>query len=223
MKEPCVSTTSKYFCSRLIAKVSKIMRNFAFEKSIHNIMKKFLLSLFICCFAIGITNAQQTAEPESKSKTVEFLSKDGSFLLKDFLASTKVDDIDFQVLIITNIKDNSKIGCLRLTTRYIDDTYIGTLDADELEACIQCLTYIKDNLLNTSPANYTEVEYSTRDGVEFGAYYTIDKNPAKNKWHIYAKTKSYTWRSQESISPENLDAIIEQLQQARNTIVERIG
>ena len=186
-------------------------------------MKKLLLSLFICCFAMSIANAQQTAEPESKSKTVEFLSKDGSFLLKDFLESTKVDNIDFQVLIITNIKDNSKIGCLRLTTKYNDDTFIGTLDADELDACIQCLTYIKDNLLNTAPTNYTEVEYSTRDGVEFGAYYTIDKNPSKNKWHIYAKTKSYTWRSRENISPENLVAVIEQLQQARNTIVERIG
>ena len=56
-------------------------------------MKKLLLSLFICCFAMSIANAQQTAEPESKSKTVEFLSKDGSFLLKDFLESTKVDNI----------------------------------------------------------------------------------------------------------------------------------
>lgn len=186
-------------------------------------MKKLILTLFISVLVFSVASAQQAPEPESKSKTIEFLSKDGSFLLKDFLSSTKIDGLDFQVLIITNIKDNSKIGCLRLTTKYIDDTYIGTLDEDELDACILCLTYIKDNLLNTAPTNYTEVEYSTRDGVEFGAYYTIDKNPSKNKWNIYAKTKSYTWRSRENINPENLSDVISQLQQARNTILERIN
>ena len=163
-------------------------------------MKKVLL--LIALLIPMVSNAQEQKE-KSSSKTVEFLSKDGSFFKKEFYDQPSVgssyNKIDCTVLIITDMKSNEKRGCLRLTTHYPsssgNDDYIGTLDPDELDACVMCLDKIQSDITTTVPSTYTEAEYKTRDGVQIGAYW----NKKKSEWVIYIQTKSYTCRS---LSPQ---------------------
>ncbi|MCM1531716.1 MAG: hypothetical protein NC048_04155 [Bacteroides sp.] len=145
-------------------------------------MKK---SLLFCIFAFTAVlsslaqSQEKSAIPESKSKAVEFLNANGTFLVKEFYDLQKIKGVECQVLIMKNVVSGSKLGCLRLEThyssQYTSDSYIGTLDSDELNACIQSLQYIKNTLLPSAPEIYTEAEYKTNDGVKFGAFFNKNK------------------------------------------------
>ena len=96
------------------------------------------------------------------------------------------------------------------------DTYIGTLDYDELAGCIKSLSYIKDNIITTIPENYIECEYNTKDGVSLGAYLNITKK--ESVWKIYIQTKSYTNRSQTFMKAENISEVISLLNQSLESL-----
>jgi len=172
-----------------------------------------------------MTFAQEKAsEPESKSKAVEFMASSGTCLKKEFydLESVKTtymlvtSTLKCQVLVMTNIVSGGKMGCLRLQTEDKYSTYIGTLDYDEIEACIQSLTYINETLLPSKPDVYTECEYKTKDGVKFGAYY------GSNEWKAYVYTKGYTSKSAIFCKKENIETIISILSTAKDMIAEKV-
>lgn len=190
------------------------------------IMKKLLL-LIALIMPMALLAQEKQEKEKSSSKTIEFLSKDGSFLIKEFYDLPKVgtsyDRIDCQVLIITDMKSNEKMGCFRLTTHYPSgsgtDDYIGTLDPDELDASVMCLEKIQSDILSTTPTVYTEAEFKTRDGVQIGTYWNKTKN--KSEWVIYVKTKNYTSRSLSSVDVSNLPNLIQNLKDAKEMIVAK--
>lgn len=186
-------------------------------------MRKVILLLMLSIFVSTTSFAQAQAKdevPESKSKAVEFMTADGSFLVKEFYDLQKIKGVECQVLIMNNVVSGKKMGCLRLKTQYrsqySSDSYIGTLDSDELDACIQSLEYIKNTLLTSAPSVYTEAEYKTNDGVKFGAYYNN-----KGKWMAFVYTKGYTSRSAVFLDVENIDSFIAIMQQAKSMIAEK--
>ena len=169
------------------------------------------------CFAQNDAN-----EVKSESKTLEFISRGSSLIKKEFYDLGSVKGVECQVLIVTDLLKNEKMGCLRLETKYTSsystDTYVGTLDYDEIEDCIKSLNYIKDNILPSIPSTYTEVEYSTRDNIEVGAYYS----EKKLAWIAYTYTKSYTSRSAEFFDAASLSLLVNKMAIAKNTIAEKI-
>ena len=183
-------------------------------------MRKVLVSLMLVAFSVLLYAQETPKEPESQSKSVEFLSKNGSFILKEFYDLGKVKGVTCQVLIMTNIKDNTKMGCLRLETTYSSsystDSYIGTLDVDELDACIQSLEYISNNLLPSTPAVYTEAEYKTRDRVRLGAFY----NERKSSWSAFVYT-TYSSRSCEFLDSSSITSLISVMERAKSLIKEK--
>ncbi len=187
-------------------------------------MKKILILAVLVTMSLTTALAQD-AEKKSNSKTVEFLSKDGSFFKKEFYVLPSVggsyNKVDCQVLIITDLKTNEKRGCLRLTTYYSssvsNDSYIGTLDPDELDACIMCFEKIMSEITVTPASTYTEVEYKTRDGVQLGTYW----NDKKSEWRTYVQTKSYSSRSISSVSSENVASLVGNLKRAKQMIAEK--
>lgn len=183
-------------------------------------MKKYLIfTLLVAMLSVNAYSQEQQQE-KSQSKTVEFLSRYGSFYKKEFFnlqtIGKSIDRIEFQVLIITDMKTNSKMGCLRLEKYFGDDSYIGTLDQDELDACIQCIEKIQADIINNNPDTYTEVEYKTRDGVSIGAFWSNE-----SKWEIYIQTKKYSSRSMTFVNAESIPKIIDNLKKAKEMIVEK--
>ena len=185
-------------------------------------MKNLIFLLLCPLLAISTAYAQVPNKediPVSKSKSVEFLKADGTFIVKEFYDLAKIRGVECQVLIMTNVVSKKKLGCLRLETTYSSsystDNYIGTLDSDELDACIQSLDYIKNTLLPSTPETYTEAEYKTTDGVKFGAYFS------NNKWTAFVYTKSYTNRSAAFLGVDNIDSFIELMRHAKTLIAEK--
>lgn len=183
-------------------------------------MKKILFMMAVVFLAIT-ANAQSNKEEEvSKSETVRLLQKDGALLRKDFYDIGKVEEVTFQNIVVTDISTGEKTGALRIETSYYSslgtDTYIGTLDFDELEGCIKSLSYIRDNIITSLPENYTECEYKTKDGVSLGAFIRTTKK--EKTWEIFIKTRSYTARSQEFLKSEKLNEIISLLNTSLNNL-----
>lgn len=176
--------------------------------------------MLITLFCLSANAQEKKQEEASKSKAVELLKKDGVLLKKDFYDIGKVAGVTFQNIVITDISAGTKTGALRIETSYYSslgtDTYIGTLDYDELAGCIKSLTYIKDNIITTIPENYVECEYKTKDGVSLGAFLSSTKK--EKTWKIYIQTKSYTNRSQNFMKSDNIIEIISLLNQSMDNL-----
>jgi hypothetical protein len=179
--------------------------------------------LFLLLLLLPMVVYSQEKEPETKSKSIEFMSKDGAFIKKEFYDLGKIKGVTCQVLILSDMVAQKKVGCLRLETSYISqyssDTYVGTLDSDELEACIKSLNYLVSEILPSQPTIYTEAEYKTRDGVRFGAFNDLKKG----KWSAFVYTKSYTSRSAEFFDSTNISELIKIMEAAKVMIAEKIN
>lgn len=182
-------------------------------------MKKILLLSML--LLSGLAYAQEKEE-ESNSKAVEFLSKDGTFMKKEFYELPQIGigqfKLESNVLIITDMITGYKMGCLRLSTFSnlggSTDEYIGTLDKDELDACIQCLELMQTDILTTKPEVYTETNYRTLDGVTIGSYYS------NKTWTVFVRTKEYTSRSLTTIG--NVPKLIDNFKKAKEIIASKV-
>lgn len=165
--------------------------------------------------------AQSEKEPESKSKAIEFSKKDGALIKKEFYDVGVVKGIEFQVLIMTDELSKEKIGALRIkTSRYSSsgtDEYVGTLDFDEIDACLKSLGYLQSNIISSTPPTYTECGYATKDDVQIGAY-----SSDKKGWVIYIQTKGYTTRSLAFIDLKDFPSVIESITTAKAKIQELV-
>lgn len=164
-------------------------------------------------------NTKANAEVQSNSTAINFLSKDGSFFQRAFypidkIGGTKIKNMNTEVVIINDLTNNSKIGCLRLTTYSFAVSYSSTLDPDELDACANCLEYISNNVINTQPETYTEYSYITKDGVKIGVYRDVNGKP----WTIAIQTKKNIDSSSIELSPDQLPAIIANIKLAKQFI-----
>lgn len=187
-------------------------------------MKKITLifAVLLCC-SLAFAQPAQIDEEKTTSKALQFLAKDGSFNLKEFYDLGTVKGIQCQVLIITDVVRNEKIGCLRVEKDYYSsyssssDSYIGTLDFDELDACIKSINYIKETLLPSQPEVYTESQYKTRDNVQVGAFY----DTKKKTWTAFMYTKGHTSRSAAFFDSSNLTELAEIMVRAKDMIKEK--
>ncbi|WP_321479980.1 hypothetical protein [uncultured Bacteroides sp.] len=186
-------------------------------------MKKLLLLAMLFTISLTCYSQEKQSEklPKTKSKSIEFMSKDGTFIEKQFYDLGKIKGLHCEVLIIIDVVNQKKVGCLRLETSYSSsyssDTYIGTLDYDEIDACIKSLNYILNDILLSHPDTYTETEYKSRDGVKFGTFYT----QKKDKWTAFVYTKGYTNKSAEFFDSSNINALVQVMENAKKMILEK--
>ncbi len=184
-------------------------------------MKKQVLIVVLALMTVSVQSQEKATV--SKSKSVEFSEKDGSLLKREFYDLSKIKGVENQILIISNITTSQKIGCLRLTTssysKYGDDSYIGTLDLDEISACKKSLEHIQNELLPTTPEIYTECVYSTRDGLKFTAFYSIKES----KWTIAVYVKGYTAKSASILDSNDLKSYISLLSEAEASIKAKLA
>lgn len=187
-------------------------------------MKKFVLVLLALSVSLMSFAQDKEQENKSESKTLEFMSKGGSLIKKEFFDIGSVKGVKCQVLIITDLLSDTKMGCLRLETRYSSSsysssqTYIGTLDYDEIGDCIASIDYIRENIITSTPPTYTETTYKTRDNIEVGTYYS----EKSGKWMAYVYTKNYTSRSAEFFDSSSLLSLSTLMTTAKNMITEKI-
>ena len=209
------------FCNNFIYNkrcISLYITIFAYQTYKIMIMKKLFILLVLLC-SVAVSNAQEKETEKSQSKAVLFEQSIGSLIRKDFYNLPKVSGVENNVLILTDILTGTKIGCLRMETKPFsssNETYVGTLDFEELDAVIKSISYIKETILPTTPDVYSEIVFKSKDGVKLGTYF----NQKTRKWVVFIYTKSYTSRSAKYFDETELSEMIEIMKTAKSKIQE---
>lgn len=180
-------------------------------------MKKLFILLVLLC-SVAVSNAQNE---KSQSKAARFESSIGSLIRRDYYALPKVGGAEMKVMILTDIFTGTKIGCLRMKTKYQPysnlegETFVGYLDFEELDAAIKSLSYIKETILPTTPDVYTDFMFNTKDG---GQLFTdFDAKTKKWEFTIYPTA---SFRSAATCDVTQLSKMIEIMKTAKSKIQE---
>lgn len=138
-----------------------------------------------------------------------------SFNEKHLVNLGKVRVVNFQILTLTDLISNIKESGVRLETEYVKgytSPKIAFLDKDEVDGLIKSINIIKTKVLNTTPENYTEVIFTSRSGFTFGCFFS------EGKWTIFMKFGKFGSDNSVYFPANELDAIVEVLQQAKQKI-----
>ncbi|WP_192822801.1 hypothetical protein [Rufibacter sp. LB8] len=180
-------------------------------------MKKLLLIAVVCIFTLSGIYAQEKKTDQSKADL--FSAKSGTLIEKEFLDVGKVKGVEVQVIVLKDLIHAAKTSAVRFAavtgSGYSAGTKIGSVDADELEGLIKSIKLIQSSLLPSSPANYTEVSFTSRGGFEAGCYYSQDKK----KWSAYLKLSKFDSNSMVFMSPEELVQVLALLELAKAKLV----
>lgn len=182
-------------------------------------MKKLFILLVLLC-SVAVSNAQEKETEKSQSKAVLFENSIGSLIRKDSYDLPKVGDAEMDVIIMTDIFTGTKIGCLRMTTKYHKyddkyDTYAGYIDFEELDAAIKSLSYIKETILPTTPNVVTRFTFNIKDGGQLRTEF----NEKTKKWVFSIYTTNYL-RSATTCDVTQLSKMIEIMKTAKSKIQE---
>jgi len=154
-------------------------------------MKNFLL-VFTTFFLTNIAFAQieqLVKNGEEKSGALLFSERAGSLIVSSYYSLGSVGKLGmlykpvvFEVILFEDVISNEKEACMRLTVTSENTLYYGYLDADEIDACIKSIKFIRENTLLSKPRIETKCEYKSRAGVRFGARYQ------SSNWRIYIQS-----------------------------------
>lgn len=189
-------------------------------------MKSRILSLlFLLAFPLMMSAQEVTSEQvkESESSFVKFETRKGSLFLRQFydlvnlrtkyglfdmLTNKEYVSLAVRILVMTDVNTKEQHACVRIKE---GTRYIGTLDFDELDACVKSLDYMKGIVLNPTQ-NYTECIFSTNDKLELGVYCN------EGKWSAFITFGRYLSEPTFHFNLEFLLALYDSLVKARDTI-----
>lgn len=183
-------------------------------------MKKLFILLVLLC-SVAVSNAQEKETEKPQSKATLFEQSIGSLIRRDVYNLPKVGGAEIDVMILTDILTGTKIGCLRMVTKYhwpySDDisTFVGYLDFEELDAAIKSLSYIKETILPTTPDVDTRFTFNFKDGGQL----RIDFNEKTKKWVISIYTQKDI-KSKTECDETQLSKMIENMKTAKSKIQE---
>jgi len=160
------------------------------------VLKGSLLTLMIVLAYVGSTFCQEAEKEKSKSEVAAFSAQDGVLLQKEFIDVGIFNKCKVQTVIFTDLLAGSKRTGLRLEYEvkgsYRTDTKIVMLDPEEVDALIESMKIIENQILPSRKTSYTEVAYTSRDGFQAGCFWS------DGKWSAFLKLKrfdndSYVW------------------------------
>ncbi len=178
-------------------------------------MKKVLLTVLM---ASSLTAYSQVLEKKLETtKSEKFSQRSGTLLQKDFIDLGKVGDTEVKILKIKDLNNNESISSVRFEKQGYGtyaDTYINSIDKDEVDGLIISIKNLLGNVLKTTPSTYTEVTYSSRGGFSLGSYFEVEKS----KWKSFLQVEKHTNKSMAILSESDLQNLLNLLEEAKTKI-----
>ncbi|MCQ2227154.1 MAG: hypothetical protein MJZ01_04485 [Bacteroidales bacterium] len=171
--------------------------------------------LFVISLLIAFSSSL-FAQEKSGSKAVEFMSCRDNLLIKEYHNLVGPSDMDFQVLIVTNHDTGKKLGCMKIEKSNGSETFSGTIDYEEIDACIKSIDYVKTTIMTAAPKVYSEASFRTLDGVSFSAFY-VEKN---KKWSAGFNIVENNYRSGITLDLATLETLKNAFVVAKSKIEE---
>ena len=188
-------------------------------------MKKTILLAILAITALIPSFAQEADKQESKSNTILFQERGNSLMERKYFDIGTIPGVEFQNIVISNVQSGEKVGALRLITSDYSsvlkrsETFIGTIDSDELESCIKALEFM-NNIVNTQDITEvdTEYEFRSRDNVRICIF-----TSRKKSWEMVIQPVQYSNRSSLYLKADKMPEIIELTKKAKAQLDEALG
>lgn len=188
-------------------------------------MKKTILLAILAITAFIPSFAQEADKQESKSNTILFQERGNSLMERKYFDIGTIPGVEFQNIVISNVQSGEKVGALRfITSDYSSvlkrsETFIGTIDSDELESCIKALEFM-NNIVNTQDITEvdTEYEFRSRDNVRICIF-----TSRKKSWEMVIQPVQYSNRSSLYLKADKMPEIIELTKKAKAQLDEALG
>lgn len=188
-------------------------------------MKKTILLAILAITAFIPSFAQEADKQESKSNTILFQERGNSLMERKYFDIGTIPGVEFQNIVISNVQSGEKVGALRLITSDYSsvlkrsETFIGTIDSDELESCIKALEFM-NNIVNTQDITEvdTEYEFRSRDNVRICIF-----TSRKKSWEMVIQPVQYSNRSSLYLKADKMSEIIELTKKAKAQLDEALG
>jgi len=200
-------------------------------------MKHLIITFFVLVFTTLSSSAQIFTSAYYSPDADKFISESGDYLYKDVYSVYK-SKIDLKVVILTSFETGEKIGYVDYTSQdatgntmktisaglgtYAGEinAYVSSLDYAELEKCIACLEYARENLLGKLVTWGEEryFYYTTRLGGRIGV-----KNTG-GQWYAFVNADPYGSEDFERavlLSGKGFDKIVDAFKQAKTMIEEK--
>jgi hypothetical protein len=138
---------------------------------------------------------QVQKEAEKQQSNIEkFSAKSGTLTEKRFIDVGKYRNITFQILVLTDLLSKAKVAGVRIQGEVYDstlrrsDTHIAFLDPDEVDGLIKSIGILRVIVAQPPPKEYTEIEFVSRGGFQFGCFY----GEKEGKWSAYCQIRRYS-------------------------------
>ncbi|MBI9052457.1 MAG: hypothetical protein JEY96_01485 [Bacteroidales bacterium] len=182
-------------------------------------MKKliFIIPLaLMSCYGICQELEQKS---ESRSKTEEFYSKEGSLFEKEFIPVGIVGpSFSIRVMKITDLITEETQSGIRLQYlhkgKYSNSTKSATIDSDELDGFIKSIKILKEKVFISMPSNYKEVTFISRSGFQAGCFWSS----VKKEWKTYVKLEKYDSDSYVWLKISDFDELLLYLEKAKTML-----
>lgn len=149
------------------------------------------------------------------TKSEKFSQRSGTLLQKDFIDLSSIGGTEIKILKIKDLNNNESNSSVRFEKQgygSYSDTYINSIDKDEVDGLIISIKNLLDNVLKTTPTTYTEVTYSSRGGFSLGSYFEVKKS----RWTSFLKIKKHSSKSMGTLSETDLQNLLSLLEQAKS-------
>jgi len=182
-------------------------------------MKKLSIITLMALTTLTVAVAQVKAPVQSNKSNIELLSEQtGTFVKREFIPVGKAKGVTVEILKITNLITDKVVSGVKLSgvysSSYSSDTKSGFLDADEVDAFVNTLKYVKEKVFTSEiPAYSTEFNFNARGGVSGGAFLSGGKT-----WSGYVKLEQFDSNSYFFLKPEDFNALAELIVAAKSKL-----
>ena len=168
--------------------------------------------LFAAINSFGQTSALLPEVP--LSKIAVFSSQPEALIQRQMTEIGVVRGMRVQSVVATDLFTGTRMKGARFeiqspATTGTRDQRTVLLDPEDVDGLIRSAEFLKSNVLNTFPDSYTDVYFSTRDGVSIGAKF-FDR-----QWHAALTLERSDANSTVALRLEDLNQLLDLLQQVK--------
>ncbi len=164
--------------------------------------------VFLLLLSMFMNTSSMAQQANSQSNIEKFSSNSGTLIEKEFIPVGSVNkEIKIQVILVSDLISTQRVSGIQVEykSKYSTNSTSTFLDKDEINAFINALGIIKDQIIVNSPKNYKEVIFSSRSGFRTGCYWD------KGKWVSFIQVNKRDSKSYAFITIEELTQLSDQL------------
>jgi hypothetical protein len=179
-------------------------------------MKRYLFCIVIIIISHKsyCQESKNVQESHEKSKVETFSLKTGSLIKKEFIEVGTIKKVEIKSLKITDMLAKTSISGIKLETdiykSYGNTTKSCFLDSDEIDGFIKSGKLLIEALATGNTTNYTEFQFTSRDGFQAGAF-----SNDKGNWSFFLKLEKFDSDSYVFLNKEEFEKILSTVEDAK--------